>query len=202
MIWIKAVFFSAALCWSSEFLFIPENQVQKELPYTLEALFEKIKSYPSFEAEYTQQKTLPALKKPLESSGVFSFKKGMGFEIRQVKPNQTKTLITPSEIQVTDSYGQKTVISTKSNAQAKNLSAMLENLFNGNAFQNHDQFDLWYEVEASKVILGLKPKSLIARNYLESIIIEFVKQKVVKMTIKENTRAITTWVFQNQSQIK
>ncbi|HSQ43143.1 MAG TPA: outer membrane lipoprotein carrier protein LolA [Fibrobacteraceae bacterium] len=182
-------------------LYIPENKITEEIPYSLEELFSSIHKTPAFIARYHQIRTLPNLRKPLESSGEFAYDAHVGVEIRQQTPVHSTTRIQANQITLTDANGASQEISTNSSPQIQGWAQMISWIFSGNIEPLRQQFSLWYDAGEGHQIVGLEPNSLITRQYVQRITLDFSRKGLVRMELQESSHSYTVWLFSQHTRV-
>lgn len=175
-------------------LFIEENRIGDEIPYSLEKLFQDIRQKSSFAADYKQERTIAQLAKPIASSGVFEYRNDVGMKITQKEPVSSITEILPDRIVLTDAQGKSNEIRVQDNMQFQQMALMIGFLFAGNLQPLQAGFEIWYDAESGKQTVGLKPKNLLARQFVQEIVLVFNRQGMTRMTIQESN-ATTVWQF-------
>lgn len=202
----KFVFFvfmvTALTVHASNMLYINEYQLGADIPYSLEQLFQQIRKNSAFVATYSQERTLPHLKKPLITQGEFAYESSVGIEIRQKIPFITTTQIQPDKIIQTNADGSFIELPLQGQVQFVRMAELMEWLFHGNLKPLMTEFNIWYNAENGVQQVGLKPKSVVIRQFIQSITLEFKGARLLWMEIKESEKASTKWIFSHQNNLR
>lgn len=139
---------------------------QKEI----QSLIDYHKSVKSMEGTFTEEKTMPQLKAPIQSSGVFVFQ-GKNMRWEQQKPENHIIAIYGTSMQVKEE-GKVRSYDLKGNKRLNMLREMMLNLSDG-SFLNDERFSRTVTTKNQQIIVDLIPQKSQLKNYIEKIILEF-----------------------------
>lgn len=190
------------VAYANNMLYIKEYQLGSEIPYSLEHLFQQIRKNSAFVAQYSQERALPHLKKPLMTQGEFAYEASVGIEIRQKQPFESWTRVQPDKIIQKNAEGTAIELPLQGQLQFVRMAEMMGWLFHGNLEPLMVEFDVWYNAENGAQQVGLKPKSVVIRQFIQSITLEFKGARLFWMEIKESDQASTKWTFSHQQNVR
>lgn len=154
LFWIVLiVFLIPSLVLAESALFSDENRAT---PLEVAALTAPLRERTYVHGEFQQEKRIPALRKPVKSSGDFTFLRSGSLEWSVRQPFQSEVLLSPKGITRRDETGAE--VSIEGSSVVERFSELFLVLFGGEFSTLESQCDFWVKRNESQWELGLRPK--------------------------------------------
>lgn len=125
----------------------------------LQQLSVKLQQHERVRGEFTQQKTVQGMSRPLRSSGQFTYAKTHGLLWTTTQPFMSRLVVTPTAIGEIDDQGQLMLKQTADNPQMAAFMQMFMALVGGDVSQLLDFFVITGDIQANVWQLQLTPKT-------------------------------------------
>jgi outer membrane lipoprotein-sorting protein len=167
----------------------------------LDKISEKIAQYPVIRAEFTQTKQMQALKRPLITTGRFTYAQSDGVLWQIVQPYHISYVLGEDKIVEIDASGVRKEKDLREVAGLAQVGRVFRAILGANASALHSYFDVTAAVnseqgDADKWLLMLKPRQQQISKSL-SLITLSGKQFVETIVIAEASGDTTTLRFKN-----
>lgn len=168
------ILLSLSLCWSADLYQQPISHLEANSALT--QILKEIQKSPQIQSKYTQKKSLQSLKRPITTSGDFSFSLKQGVLWKQTKPFPLTIGITPNSLYQVNPDGSQFQLEADKVPFLSQISGIFISLFQGDAQKIFENFDVFFLGDSQNWQLGLIPKNILIQKFFQKITIHGKKQ--------------------------
>ena len=140
-----------------------------------------------FRATFTEKRFISVLTAPLESKGEIECLPGTGLIWRVLEPSPSTSVITPTNITIIDSEGERRTI-----ADQANVSAALLSLMSGNIERASKDFSLSTSEKGREWSITLTPRDSLVGEVIQKIVVSGTQQPTIMSVVHANGDRIDT----------
>lgn len=144
----------------------------------------------SMRAQFSQEKKLAALRRPLRSQGSFLFAGGKGVCWQTTTPFDTLFVITPEAIFQKSENARPIRVKAEEQPIIHGFTNVFLALFKGDTAALSEEFTLTFAGTDQDWTIGLKPKSMLVGKLIEAIVLrgqEYINQVCILETSGDRT---------------
>jgi hypothetical protein len=145
--------------------------VGKQPPSALELVADRMQQTPILKANFYQEKSIKALRRPLKSSGTFLFANGQGVFWHTQKPFDTRFIISDAGIYQKSEDAKPFRIEAAKQPMIAEFNHIFAALFRGDREALEAQFQVHFTGDDQVWQLGLIPKNKMMRKVIEKLVV-------------------------------
>lgn len=159
-IFFKGFFCSLALLFCAPYCF--------SVPATLDSVCAALKEHAITTGDFSQEKTVPNVRRPLKSTGTFLFC-AQGLVWNTARPIRSSLTVTPERVIQSASDGSKTVLDGSSSELFLGIARSVSSLFSGNRADLERYFDVDFVATEEQWTMALTPKDKTIASVIKAI---------------------------------
>lgn len=137
-----------------------------------EAVSQRLEAVKVLRADFSQEKHIAALRRPLKSSGTYLFSVAHGVAWQIDTPFPTLFVVTEKGILQKAEGEEPFLIEASQQPVVSGFTKVFLSLFQGDRNVLQDRFKLYFQGEADDWTLGLEPKGVVMKKFLSRIVLK------------------------------
>lgn len=129
-------------------------------------------AHPIQNGMFTQTKHIAKLNRNLVSSGSYFISKDSGIVWQTKKPFPSTLVVSADKVTQIAASGKKSVLQAGSNATFESFAKVIRSVFQGGDDLSENNFDVFFEGDASAWTMGLVPKEKAVRAVAERFVLQ------------------------------
>ncbi len=151
----------------------------------------------TLKANFSQEKKITVLKKPLISSGELIFDRHTGVYWSLTTPYKSKIIIDNEKLTSIDDDNKKIVIKASEQPMLYGFTKIFMAIFSGNTDELKKHFEIYFKKEKETWQIGLIPTSSELKKVISKILLTGKDNRVHSITLWETNSDITVINFSN-----